>query len=202
MPMNSLNQKPQKIIQQTIESDVADFIKGNQSSFRVIKERVEPFLNQILYSRFRHLCFAKREDIKQELWIEFIKKISHWNPQRGSLKSFTFWALRNRLSTISQQETRYSTRHSFTDQLEQIFADEKEPALEADLDIQVKTRITGPLIDYILRKVAVAVYHKSFEGHKANLIKDIGQMTHLPHRQISFFVDYSLVVIRRHCLEQ
>lgn len=200
--MTLSNAKPQRISKDLIENDVSKFLNGNENAFLSIKDHVEPVLNHVLRSRCKNLCKAKQEDVKQELWIEFIQKIHQWDPERGSLKSFVFWCLRNRLSTLADQESKYSQRFYFTDQLESFSPTENEnPFFELDLDIHIETRITGPLIHYVLRKVAVAVYHKNFERNKSVIIKDLCQMTDVAPNRITFFVDYALVIIRRHCLE-
>jgi len=201
--MISLKAKPQKTAQKdSIDHDVSLYLSGNKEAFLRIKNYLDPVINIILDLKKRSIPNYHLEDIRQEFWIEILSKLPKFDPERGALKHFVFCCLKNCLNSYFRRENRYSERFILSNQIEGFLIDEtEEPPPPFDLDLRVQTRISGSLIHYILRRVAVALYFNNFERYKKTLIKDLCLITEVDPQRIIFFVDYSLVIIRRHCLE-
>lgn len=183
-----------------IRDNVLAYIAGDSSAFNKIKNYLETIIRDAISFRKRFVDFNNIEDIRQECWIEILLRLPRWNPDRGHLRPFLFKCLSNRI-------VRYC--YSSASGRQYIPVGDVEPYMDheqnypfktgEDLNIEVRTRFSGPLEIYIIRRIAVALYLRAFEHRKGQIISELKKMSGRPERDISFMVDYALVTLRREC---
>lgn len=141
------------------------------------------------------------DDIKQECWIDALKALKKWEPERGSLKNFLFTCFYNKgLKYTHYFGPKYNVIN-VDDVCETEIGEAKDLRDYPELDVQVNSRLRGFVPEYILQRVCIALYLGIFERKRKTLISEIRKLSRLRVSRIVFLVDYSLVIIRRYYVE-
>lgn len=198
----NISKKKEEELPPEIKNNVLAYINGNSSAFDKIRGYLETIIHDAILFRRRFISPNNIDDFKQECWLEVIQRIHRWIPERGSLKSFLFKCLSNRIANYfysSGSDRQYIPVEDIEPYMDHMSAN----AFEAtdDLNIQVMSRFCGALEIYIIRRIAVALYLQLFDRQKDRIIRDLREMSGRPTRDISFMVDYALVTLRRECRE-
>jgi hypothetical protein len=140
------------------------------------------------------------EDLNQEFWVETLKNLSKWDPCRGTLKNFLFKCFMNRAGSFLSKAYR-AQNHTQIEEVQEILPSIENFDIPAELDIKIKTRISGLAEEYIFRKVWTAMYMRIFNTSKKSIVKDLKRMTGVGHRRVKFLMDYAAFVLRQRYAE-
>ena len=187
---------------ETLSNDVQSYVGGNRKAFERISHHLESIINSVLYSKRYSFDPNVIDDLKQECWLEILRKLARWDPNRGSLRTFLSKCLTNLIATYFRHPD-CDSQYLPVEDIEFFMDPEVEEQIltNQDLNIQVSTRLTGAVAMYVLRRISIAVYYRSFDHHRTRIIKELCEMSGRPQKEIGFMVDYSLVALRRHSQE-
>lgn len=199
--MHSSKKKPSVTVrEQRIEEIVQSYLQGNQNKFKEIHEYLLPVINQVLHTKKYPGYLEHIEDIKQECWLDAVKNLPLWDPARGTLKNFMFKCFANR--TLVYLHRVESTRTFVQiEELAEVLPAQNVNVFVDELDIELPTRFFSEKDQLIIRRVCITVYLRTFNSIRNKIIKDLRQWTGYSVARIRFLVDYALVLIRKHCLE-
>lgn len=178
------------------------YLSGDQASFDGIKNILEPLIHSLVKNKKRFLTPEKEEDLIQECWVEVLLKLDRWDPARGPLRGFFYRCLQNCVLGYFRKSIPQS-KIIYTDQFEDHLTCEIDEILPEDhLDITIQTRIKGYLANHILQRVALAIYLKCFDEYRSKLIQQISKQSKVSKFKIRFLVDYCVVLVRMHIVNQ
>lgn len=198
-----------------LESLVKSYATGNKRSFDKLYPSILPVINMVLSNRRKYFSAGEREDVAQDLWIHVMKRIVYWEPERGSFKNFLYSCLENKLINFMRKNEKSfgrlvsvegedfdslspEVRHSPED----VIIDFIESNKTEDLELYVSTRFTDFPEVYLLRRVCVSLYMKTFYRSKSAIVAEFKAATGMTSERVKFLVDYFLVSIRLAILEE
>ena len=184
-----------------IEFLVKSYLSGDSSSFAKLTPFLQKIVSQVVRSRVVSYSREMSEDIQQECWIEVIKNLKRWDPERGSLKNFLFACFSNRALTYIHRNSPRSPTVSIEEIPESELGESHIHLYRDDLIFNVKSRIRDFTTDYVLRRVCVAIYIGVFDRYRMRIFNEIKETTGLSPKRLYFLIDYSLVTIRRYFVE-
>lgn len=177
---------------------VAAYLKGEQSHFATIQQYLRPIVFAVLYSRRFRFNHNLQDDLEQECWIAVLQKLTYWDATRGSLKCFMYTCLTNRITSYFRNKD--NDQHYLpVGNIEWYLANQEAKAIQPqELVLQLKTRLSGFIVNYVIRRVAIAIYLEVFDQQRNQLIQALGKMAGMPQPQMRFLVDYAVVVIKHY----
>lgn len=183
-----------------MEKIVETYLSGNTGAFAQILAYVQPVIKQVIAARRYPGSIDNDEDLTQEFWVETLKNLSKWNPERGTLKNFLFKCFMNRAGSFLSRAHR-AQNHTPIEEVQEILPSTENFDIPAELDIRIQTRITGFAEEYIFRKVWTAIYMRVYNTSKKSMIKELKRMTGVGHRRIKFLMDYAAFILRQRYAE-
>lgn len=182
-----------------VESTVARYLSGDKTAFAEIYGYLLPVINQVIHTKRYPGYIDHVEDITQECWMDAIKNLQNWSPERGTLKNFMFKCFANR-TMVYLHKMNVSVSSVPIEDVEQTLP--AEPKMDSsDLDISLSIRFSGDKERYVVGRVCVAVFLHVFDGCRNKLLRELRYMTGLSLRRIRFLIDYALVIVRKYSLE-
>lgn len=197
-PSDSKSNSPLRDLK--IEEAVQKYLAGEEDFFQDISRYVQPVIKQVLFARRFPGSYENEQDLTQEFWIETIKNLKRWVPERGTLKNFLFKCFINRSGNFLSKSNRHQA-HVQIEDLEEVLASKNPFEVQSELDIRIKTRISGLAEEFIFRKVWLAVYLRVYHSSKKVIVKELQVMTGLGFKRVRFLMDYAVLALRRHYLE-
>ncbi len=185
-----------------LHESVQRFLSGDRSAFEAIRLHLEPIVHSVVNASRHRIFLDQVEDIRQECWIEVIQKLSLWDPLRGSLRSFMYRCVSNCVASYFRRCKYFSHFIPSEDAHEQLTTMPEESLQAADLDICLRIRFNTPVSRYVIHRVAIAVYLRVFERCRNGFIKDVARIAVIPPKRAEFLINYAVVTLRRHGLEQ
>ncbi len=185
-----------------LHDSVRCFLAGDRSAFEAIRLHLEPIVHSVVNASRHRIFLDQVEDIRQECWIEVIQKLSLWDPLRGSLRSFMYRCVSNCVASYFRRCKYFSHFIPSEDAHEQLTTMPEESLQAADLDICLRIRFNTPVSRYVIHRVAIAVYLRVFERCRNGFIKDVARIAVIPPKRAEFLINYAVVTLRRHGLEQ
>lgn len=180
---------------------MSSYLAGDARAFKELSPLLEKTIEQVLRSRVLSGSREHLEDIRQECWIEAIKNLSRWQPERGSLKNFLYVCFSNRaLTYIHRNSDRYPTV-PLEDVPEFELGGSSIANHSGDLNFVFDSRIRSDCVDYVLRRVCVALYIGVFDRLKKRIFNELRELTGLSAKRLYFLIDYALVTVRRYFVE-
>ncbi len=198
--MNISNERQDALQQTKIRTNALAYIAGNNAAFDSIHGYLNSLIRSFIYSRRYSENIV--DDLKQECWVEILEKLHRWDPERGSLKTFLYKCLSNRIASYFRRN-KSDNRSLMVEDVEPYINHEDKSAapVEQYLSIKVHTRFNGALAVYIIRRIGVALYFRSFDRNRKQIINELCKLSGRPPKEIDFLVDYALVVLRKNFAE-
>lgn len=184
-----------------IENCVTRYLDGDNTAFSAIKDYLSPVLTRVINSKKLLRTHSAVEDIEQECWIDLIENLHTWNPKKGNLKGYVYRCFSNRAIDYVYKENRYKTNSVSVEEHPIELKNNHQLHIQEDLLIKLRSRFSSPKQQYIIQKVCLAVFLKIFDFQKNRIISEIKEVTHWPNSRVRFYVDYTLVLIRKSYLE-
>lgn len=196
--MSSLSKKQEDSLKGVqVELLVNKYLAGDNSAFTDLKNYLQPVVFSVIFNKKYPGHTQYIEDLEQECWLEVIKSLPGWQPQRGPLKYYLFRCLANR--AMKYLNFMKSTRQFVQlEEVQNILSAELKEEVRQDLDISLKTRFKSERVSYIVKEVCIAVYLKTFDSERYRITSYLQQVTGLNKRQVKFLINYALVIIRYH----
>lgn len=200
MLMNISNERQDALRQTRIRTNVLAYLAGNNAAFNNIHSYLDSIVRSLVYSRRYSENIA--DDLKQECWVEILEKLHRWDPERGSLKTFLYKCLSNRIASYFRRN-KSDNQCLLVEDIEPYIEHERKPTvpIEQNLSIKVCTRFNGALAVYIIRRIGVALYLRSFDRNRKQIVDDLRKISGRSFKEIDFLVDYALVVLRKNFVE-
>lgn len=189
------SQKPYRDLE--VESVVARYLSGDGRAFLELQRYINPVIRTILKSK--KCSRADYEDMTQECWLDFLKNLPKWNPERGTLKNFLYACFSNRVIVCLYRSK--SDELQLTEEQIENLVEEETPHPCHDLHVALPTRFTLPGEKYIMQNVCTAVYLKIYDTNRLRMLSNMHKMTGLTRERVGFLMDYAVYAIRRHCIE-
>lgn len=177
------------------------YLRGDMRAFSKLSPYVDKIIYRVIRSRALSSSRESCEDIRQECWIEAIKNLPRWDPDRGTLKNFLFACFSNRaLTYIHRNSDKYSSV-PIEDVPEGDLGESTISSSPGDLNFFLNSRMRNFCTDYILRRICVAIYIGVFDRFRKRIFNELKELTGLSTNKLYFLFDYSLVTIRKHFVE-
>lgn len=180
---------------------VQSYLNGDTTAFIKLSPYLEKIIHRVVRSRAPSSSRESLEDIRQECWIESIKNLVRWDPERGSLKNFLFACFSNRALTYIHRNTDRSHTVAIEDVPEGELGESTIANTSGDLNFSMDSRLRDFCADYVLRRVCVAIYIGVFDRFRKRIFNELKDTTGLSAKKLYFLIDYALVTIRKHFVE-
>lgn len=184
-----------------IERRVKDFVSGDRGAFTDIQNFLAPVLKQAINSKRYIRESSSREDIEQECWLDLIENIHTWDPKKGSLKGYFFRCFVNCAMGYAYKDGKHAQKLSF-DELEGTIESPQPFHKNQDLEMMLGVRFSDARTRYIIQTVCLSVFLKVFSSSKNRILSRLRELTGWKNSKIRFYIDYSLVLIRKKFLEE
>lgn len=186
-------------ISPSLEELVTRWNQGDHTIFHLMHSDLSRVVEMAL--RIRHVRPGRMdyEDIQQECWMEIMKKLARWDPERGTVRNFL-------IACCSNQVLKYIYRHQkhekFEDSRESVETSSALPLdmIQPELEITFGPRLRGFRVDYITRRVFVAMFYEVFDAERKKIFSELLDVTKLSKRKLNFLMDYASVAIRLHLI--
>lgn len=185
-----------------LNESVRRFLRGDRDAFEPIRSHLAPIVHSVVNVSRHRLFLDQVDDLRQECWIEVMQKLPFWDPARGSLRSFMYRCVSNCVASYFRRCRYFSRFIPSEDAHESLTVQPEESVRGTGLDLKLQTRFDTPVSRYVMHRVAIAVYLRVFERCRSGFIRDVARLAVIPSRRAEFFVDYAVVILRRHGLEQ
>lgn len=190
----------------SLEEMILQWNEGDNRTFNLMYPELERIVETSLKIRHVRASRGYYEDIRQECWIEVMKNLKRWDPQRGSVRNFLISCCTNRiLKFIFSHQKRDVLELSLEIRAAEAEAVLMQPALNLgsdDLDVDFNPRLRGFRVDYITRRVFIAMFYEVFEVEKKKIFSELLEVTRLSKRKLAFLMDYACVAIRLHLISR
>lgn len=213
--MSSFERNLRKTREPEIEALVAGYKAGDQTATDALVVYIKKLIKQVLHTKKFPGYHDHLEDLEQECWIDALKNLPKWRPERGTLKNYFFQCFINRAKlylyrTLQVHRDGLRVWHSpaFVEEWcdngggqtreppEVIDVAPASDILPTELLVSIPSRFAGARESYVLRKVCTAVYLRVFDGTRGKIVADLRRITGLGAKRLKFLIDYSLVAIR------
>lgn len=209
---------------QSLEELVKKWSLGDKSVFNAMHPELGKIVEVSLKIRRVRSSRDDYEDIRQECWIEVMKNLVRWDPTRGSIKNFLIACCSNRILKLIYRKQKYEkSEHwhcgavsyaydisqdanirNWRDLDNQQFGDITEKFTSQlqspELDLEFDPRLRGFRVDYITRRIFLAIFFEVFETEKKKIFAELLEITRLSKRKLAFLIDYAAVTIRLHLM--
>lgn len=183
-----------------LETAVKAYLAGNEHAFNTV---LYPYIDKIITQMLRKKHYpgyqSHMDDIRQECWAGAMKNLRLWDPARGTLKNYLFKCFANRAMIYLHRVG--STRvHVPLEDIADSHSGTPIDVFEQDLNIRIPSRFTDEREVCIIRRVAVAVFLRVFDGRRNRLVRELREWTGYSLCRVKFLVEYALLIVRRYCL--
>lgn len=210
----------------SLEELVKKWSLGDKSVFNAMYPDLGKIIETSLKIRKVRSSRGDYEDIRQECWIEVTKNLFRWDPSRGSLRNFLIACCSNRILKFIYRNQKYEkSKHwdyggwpnfydkdqasniaglydlenqKFGDLTEEVSSQLQSP----ELDLEFDPRLRGFRVDYIVRRVFIAIFYGVFDFEKKRIFAELLEITRLSKRKLAFLMDYAAVSIRLHLISR
>lgn len=179
------------------------YLAGDKKAFDSIYKYVSQLIKQVIQYKCKrqHIYANHNDDLTQECWMVALKNLEKWDPSRGSFRNFLFTCFSNHMTSHMKCIAPLITAVPM-ERCENLFVSDPEAQIETQhFEMNLNIRFPDAKSQRVIELVSTQVMMCNYRNRKSKTFRTLREDTGLRAKQIKFLIDYTMVKLRRHCME-